>query len=208
MSQKNSHDAKRTARERAAAMRQEQHRHDRRHRFLIVGGTTVTLALVAAVVIYALVKESSDTVASDVQTSENLARDHVQQPATVTEMPPVGGKHSEIVQNCGIYRSPVKNENAIHSLEHGAVWITYQPDLPNDQVAQLWSLAKGKSHILLSPYPGQPVPVVTSAWGKQLRLTGSDDPKLAKFIKEYVNGPQTPEPGAPCSGGIGSPQDD
>lgn len=208
MSQKNSHEAKQSARERAASMREEERRRDRNRRFLLIGGTTLAVVLVAGVAGWAVIQERESAVIAEVQTFENLSRDHVPEPAVASEMPPVGGKHSQIVQNCGIYPSAVNNENAIHSLEHGAVWITYQPDLPSDQVAQLSGLAKGKSHVLVSPYPGQPVPVVASAWGKQVRLTGSDDPRLAKFIKEYVNGPQTPEPGAPCSGGTGSPQDD
>jgi hypothetical protein len=43
-------------------------------------------------------------------------------------------------------------------------------------------------------------PVVASAWGKQLRLKSVDDPKLQEFIRAYRKGPQTPEPGAPCTG--------
>jgi hypothetical protein len=56
--------------------------------------------------------------------------------------------------------------------------------------------------MVLSPYPGLPAPVVASAWGKQLKLTGADDPRLAAFIREYRQGPQTPEPGAACTGGL------
>jgi hypothetical protein len=140
-----------------------------------------------------------------VQTFANLSRNHVDGPITYPQVPPVGGEHNPVWMNCGIYDKPVPNENAVHSLEHGAVWITYQPDLPQAAVEQLRGLVRGHSHVLLSPYDGLPATVVASAWGVQLRATGADDPELAKFVATYENGPQTPEPGAPCSGAKGVP---
>jgi hypothetical protein len=140
-----------------------------------------------------------------IQTFTNLSRDHVDGPVTYPQVPPVGGPHNPVWMNCGIYDKPIPNENAVHSLEHGAVWITYLPDLPEAAVEQLRGLVRGHDHALLSPYPGLPAPVVASAWGVQLRATGADDPRLAKFVATYENGPQTPEPGAVCSGAKGVP---
>jgi hypothetical protein len=122
------------------------------------------------------------------------------------QSPPAGGPHNPVWQNCGYYDQPVRDENAVHSLEHGAVWITYSPDLPQDQVTELQNIAQGQSYILVSPYPGLDSPVVASAWGKQVALDGTGDPDLESFIKAYRLGPQTPEPGAVCTGGTGATQ--
>jgi hypothetical protein len=135
----------------------------------------------------------------------NLSRDHTKEPVDYPQSPPVGGPHSPIWQNCGFYSKPVRDENAVHSMEHGAVWITYSPDLPKDQVEKIKSLTL-KNYVLVSPYPGLPAPVVASAWGKQLRLNSANDPRLGQFVNTYRLGPQNPEPGAPCSGGVGSPE--
>jgi hypothetical protein len=59
--------------------------------------------------------------------------------------------------------------------------------------------------VLASPYEGLDAPVVASAWGKQVGLDGADDPDLESFIGAYLQGPQTPEPGAACTGGVGDP---
>jgi predicted small secreted protein len=135
----------------------------------------------------------------------NLSRDHTKEPVDYPQSPPVGGPHNPIWQNCGFYSKPVRDENAVHSMEHGAVWITYAPDLPKDRVEKIKSLTQ-KSYVLASPYPGLPAPLVASAWGKQLRLNSTNDPRLEQFVRAYRQGPQTPEPGAPCRGGVGSPE--
>jgi hypothetical protein len=135
----------------------------------------------------------------------NLSRDHSEAPQQYAQTPPAGGVHSAAWQNCGIYDQPVRNENAVHSLEHGAVWLTYRPDLPAAAVESLRSLMRGHSHVLLSPYPDLPQPIVATAWGLQLPIQDASDPRLPAFISRYEKGPQTPEPGAVCTGGTGTP---
>ena len=80
------------------------------------------------------------------------------------------------------------------------VWITYEPDLPQDQKDELRQIVESPDCLLASPYPDLPTPVVASAWGKQLQLQSVDEPGLQQFIQAYRKGPQTPEPGASCTG--------
>lgn len=130
---------------------------------------------------------------------------HVAGPIAYKESPPMGGPHNVVWQNCNIYDAPIHNEHAVHSLEHGAVWITYRQDLPADQVQHLQALASD-DFMLLSPYPGLGHAVVASAWNHQLTFDRADDPALPAFIAEYKNNPATtPEFGAACAGGTGAP---
>jgi hypothetical protein len=62
-----------------------------------------------------------------------------------------------------------------------------------------------ETYAVLSPYPGLDAPVVASAWGAQMKLTGVDDKGLDKFIEKYWQSPDAPEPGAPCTGGVDGP---
>jgi len=140
-----------------------------------------------------------------IQTYSGLTNQHTTAPVHYAQNPPVGGDHNPVWLNCGIYDQPVPNENAVHSLEHGTVWITYQPALPSADVDKLRQLVRGRTFVILSPYDGLPAPVVASAWGLQLYLTGADDARLPRFLNKYVQGPQTPELGALCSGGMGNP---
>jgi hypothetical protein len=140
-----------------------------------------------------------------VQTYTGLSFEHTTAPVKYAQNPPVGGDHNPVWLNCGIYDQPVPNENAVHSLEHGAVWVTYQPSLPSAAVEQLRQLVRGREFVILSPYDNLPAPVVASAWGVQLQLTGADDTRLSRFLKKYVLGPQTREMGGVCTGGLGNP---
>jgi hypothetical protein len=129
-------------------------------------------------------------------------------PIPYDRLPPPGGPHAPVWANCGVYAQPVPVEMAVHSLEHGAVWITYRPDLPPPAVLTLQALARGETHVLVSPWgplPPLPSAVVASAWGFQLLVDDASDPRLAEFVRRYLNGPLAPEPGAPCRGGAGTP---
>lgn len=140
-----------------------------------------------------------------VQSFPGLSNLHVNTRVSYAQTPPVGGEHNPVWLNCGIYDQPVRNENAVHSLEHGAVWITYDPALDPAQVEILREVTRGGTHRLLSPFAGLPAPVVISSWGYQLQLESANDPRLLQFVAQFEQGPTTPELGATCAGGIGSP---
>ncbi len=145
-----------------------------------------------------------DSVATDVTTFPVPATKHVVGTVNYPQTPPVGGDHDGQWLNCGIYDAPVASELAVHALEHGAVWVTYDPALSAADVQSLRDQMPS-SYIVLSPYDGLDAPVVASAWGVQLKLDSVDDPRLKTFLDVYRQGNQTPEPGAACDGGVGTP---
>ncbi|MDQ3823193.1 MAG: DUF3105 domain-containing protein [Actinomycetota bacterium] len=131
---------------------------------------------------------------------------HTRQPVRYAESPPVGGAHAPVWQNCGFYSAPVAKENAVHSLEHGAVWITYRPGLAKERRDELASLAERHTYVLVSPYPALPTAVVVSSWGRQLRVASPADARLERFVRAYRLSADAPESGGPCTGGKGSAQ--
>lgn len=169
---------------------------------IIVSFTTLGTAACSSSATSTLINPTAER---GVQIFTGLARNHVDTPVSYPQSPPVGGDHSAVWQNCGIYNTPVKNENAVHSLEHGAVWLAYRPDLSADEIETIRALARTHTHVLVTPYEGLKEPVVATAWGTQLRLDSVTDARLARFVATYEEGPQTPEPGATCSGALGKP---
>ena len=175
--------------------------------YIIIGLiAAVFVAGFAALVIVDARQKAASGPPSGVKTYDvGPAGQHTEGDVDYAQSPPVGGEHNPVWQNCGFYTEPIRDENAVHSLEHGAVWITYRPGLPQDEMERLRDWAQSNSYVLVSPYPDQDSPVVASAWGKQLTLESAMDPDLLQFVNAYSQGPQTPEPGAACTGGIGNP---
>ena len=173
----------------------------------VAGAVIAAIAVAVALVIGGTVaqqdaaREAAARPIEGVQTYPDLSRNHVPN-ATFAQEPGVGGDHSPQWTTCAVYTAPVEEARAVHSLEHGAVWIADRPDLPADQVQRLTSLVQGKPYVLLSPYPGLDAPVKATAWGLQLATEDASDSRLAAFVAKYANGPQTPEKGASCTGGV------
>ncbi|MFC8429610.1 DUF3105 domain-containing protein [Streptomyces sp. NPDC057253] len=140
------------------------------------------------------------------KTWSKLSQTHVDTKVEYPMTPPVGGNHSSVWQNCNgdVYTQPLQNENAVHALEHGAVWITYNDEAADADVKALADKVARTPYTLMSPYADQSSPITLSAWGHQLNVAKHSDPRVAEFLDKYVQGAQTPEPGAACTGGKSS----
>ncbi|HKH09558.1 MAG TPA: DUF3105 domain-containing protein [Rubrobacter sp.] len=171
--------------------------------YIIVGAiiAAFVVGFIALVVIDSR-QQSGSTPPGGVKTYDvGPAGKHTEGDVDYAQTPPAGGEHNPVWQNEGFYDAPVRDENAVHTMEHGAVWITYAPDLPQDQKDEIREMVEGQTCMLASPHADLPSPIVASAWGKQLTLESADDPDLEQFIRAYRQGPQTPEPNASCTGG-------
>lgn len=173
---------------------------------MVAGGLVLAVMIALAVVIIVDVnQQAASGEPAGTQTIDVPGAQHTTEAVDYPENPPVGGNHDPAWQNCGSYPDPVKDENAVHTLEHGAVWISYAPGLPGEQLQTIRDLAGGQTYILASPKEGLSSPIVATAWGKQLQIENANDPELEQFVRAFRQGPQTPEPGAACTGGVGSP---
>ena len=173
----------------------------------LAGGILVAAALSAIGLWWAPKLPFARSVApAGVRTFAVADRTHVRGSVEYAQTPPVGGPHASVWQNCGFYERPIRNENAVHSLEHGAVWIAYRPSLAAEERQILRRIADEQTYVLVSPYPGLTRPVVASAWGRQLALASVHDARLDRFLRAYRLDARAPEAGGPCTGGKGDPR--
>ncbi|MGH3242932.1 MAG: DUF3105 domain-containing protein [Spirillospora sp.] len=171
------------------------------------------IGVVAAVAIGYAFMQSRPSSAEDsasisgLVTKKDLGRDHTTSAVSYADSPPMGGNHDPAWQNCNgrVYDKELRNENAVHSLEHGAVWITYRPGLAAPQLEALKAKVTSTDYTLLSPYPSLDAPIALTAWGKQVKIQDASDRRVDEFLRAFVKGPQTPEPGAACSGAKDTP---
>ncbi|MFE1290687.1 DUF3105 domain-containing protein [Streptomyces sp. NPDC058751] len=208
--------------DRIEELRRAERARERRNRFLVIAASTVVVAgLVAGGV--AIARSQSDSgkkdAASDAKQASGhfvtgadgvktwkgtLGRNHVTRTVSYPMEPPVGGDHNQVWMNCNgdVYTKAVNPMNAVHSLEHGAVWVTYNGKASEADVKALAAKVGKTPYTLMSPVEDQKDPIMLSAWGKQRAVTGADDKNVDAFLAEFVQGKQTPEPGAACTNGL------
>ena len=86
---------------------------------------------------------------------EGLGNKHVEGPVSYPQTPPNAGDHNQLPQTCAVYDAPIAPEHAVHSLEHGAVWVTYNDSVSEADIEQLRSQVEGDPYRLMSPVPEQ-----------------------------------------------------
>lgn len=178
--------------------------------------TVVVVVFAAAIIVYAVTRPKSHNNAtsylnelSDAKSISGVVfkqepnRNHITSGTVQYDTtPPIGGNHSPYWADCSgtVYPNAIASENAVHSLEHGAVWITYKPGLAKSEVDQLAKLVNGQDRMLMSPYPGLSSNISLQSWGYQLKVSSASDPRIQQFIDALRYNPKTtPEYGAGCS---------
>ncbi|MCW2598599.1 MAG: hypothetical protein JWM02_428 [Frankiales bacterium] len=176
-------------------------------------GCVALVAALGGIVAYAVANQGigdksslkyAQSQVSGIQNTSGLARQHVA--GTVSypnkaDTPPNGGNHNVNPESCQVYTQPIANENAVHSLEHGAVWVTYNPTTASAaDIATLKTLVNGNPYRMLSPYPGLKSPISLQAWGERVLVKKASDPRVKRFLDLFTSGPQAPELGSPCTG--------
>jgi hypothetical protein len=212
---KQSRTNRKSARAGAAPVKPPERRRLDRRLLGVAGGAGLLLVVglaIAALTVAAMAGGGAKKIPSGTDVFTEDDHTHVSTPVRYDHNPPAGGAHNPTPVNCGVYSEQVPNENAVHSLEHGAVWITYQPTLSASDVSSLRRLVTSnyvgtQRYVILSPYQGLPAPVVASAWGAQLKVQTASDSRLAEFIHYYAGGGQGGEPGGECTGGVGTPDE-
>lgn len=129
-------------------------------------------------------------------------QEHVTTPVTYTESPPIGGPHDPEWADCTgtVYSVSIRRENAVHSMEHGATWITYEPSkISSRDLATLTTLVQGRSGLMLSPYARLTSPISVQSWDHQLFVDSAADKRIQQFVDfmTFEDG-FYPEVGASC----------
>jgi hypothetical protein len=177
----------------------------------LIAGAVAVVVFAAAVITYAAVqvhkanayKANSPSDISGLQTYKYAAgQQHVSTPVDYKQSPPVGGPHDPYWADCTgtVYTVDIRHENAVHSEEHGAVWVTYNPQkVSKADIATLAKLVENQPGRLMSPYAGLDSPISIQSWNHQLKVTKASDPRLKEFADFFTTNPDYyPEIGASC----------
>lgn len=127
----------------------------------------------------------------------DLGANHINQGERVTTYnsnPPTSGPHWSTPQTCDFYTEEVPDEAVVHSLEHGAIWVTYKDKSLEGSMKSLFE--KESAKVLISPRSANDSLVAVASWGRLLKLDEFDEDQIIDFIGSNRN--NSPEPLAPC----------
>ncbi len=206
-------------RARIEEMRRAEQSRERRNRMLTIGISTVIVLSLVGFGSYLFINEQNkqdkqDAAAEEAKNADikglqefdakKLGRNHVTKAVTYPQTPPVGGDHNQAWMNCNgdVYAKAIPDMNAVHSLEHGAVWVTYNKQAKDADIKALEEKVKATPYSLMSPVDTQKGALMLTAWGKQVTVDSAKDPRVASFFAKFVQGEQTPELGAACTNGL------
>lgn len=120
------------------------------------------------------------------QFSSTGVGEHRTGPQTYDSVPPVAGPHDPDPYPCGVYDAQIPDENFVHTLEHGAVAVAFDPTLDPEDIATIESIvSEYDSHTLSEPYPGMPEPIAVVSWSRMMRLETLDEDAVRAYIEEF-----------------------
>lgn len=113
--------------------------------------------------------------------------------------PPTAGPHTGNSARAGFYEQEVGFGPLVHSLEHGAVVIYYDPQQITPEAREsLRAFAQQHTgawrSVIVMPHPGEPdAAYELTAWEKRLKLQEYDARAVRAFVAEYIGrGPENP----------------
>lgn len=131
------------------------------------------------------------------QTHPILGRNHIADGSTASynSNPPTSGDHYANPASVRFYDQELPDEQLVHNLEHGHIWIAYKPGLPEAVIKTLRKLSGG--NVVATPRSKNDTDIAAAAWGRLDKFNldnGAFDPQRIKdFVSRYQNqGPENP----------------
>lgn len=173
----------------------------RRALVIRIGWITTVLIVIGLSVLVALnLNEPRPPELDQIESFASLGVDHLAPGAPTPEYnsdPPTSGPHDSIPAACGIYRQPVPDRSMLHSMEHGAMVISYDPGLTSARRDQIEDIGRSiGDEVIVAPRPGLNATIVLTGWTKLLTLEEIDERAIRGFDAEVSN--LSPEAAASC----------
>lgn len=147
----------------------------------------LTLFVFIGIILLASGQESKNNLPLAGESTPEIGRNHVPrgQMEDVNDPPTNGDHYGDGVAGPGIHDNEVEDGLMVHSLEHGAVALNYDPEkLDENQINKLKeifdNMFRGKK--MMMPRIGMSAPVIMVSWGQMLKLEDIDEDKMLEFM--------------------------
>jgi hypothetical protein len=175
--------------------KESQQKDSQNQRFIMIGGIAVAVIIFVAIVFY----RYNNTPLSDIDVNsipdqsvayESQGRDHIE----VTDLhdpynsnPPTSGPHAAALRTA-VYDRTLPDENLIHNLEHGHIWLSYR-DREDTEAIELFERLQSQfpSSVIVTYRPANDSRLAVAAWTRLLKLEEADEEQILAFIARYFD---------------------
>jgi hypothetical protein len=114
-------------------------------------------------------------------------RGHTNDPVVYESTPPTTGDHSLSAAPCGVHGTQIPDELFVHSLEHGAVGVLYDPQqVEVDTIRDIEAkVGEFDDRTISAPYAGTETPITLTSWTKLMRLDSYDEDTVDEYIDAF-----------------------
>lgn len=105
--------------------------------------------------------------------------------------PPTSGYHYAEPAPWGVKEAELPDEQVVHNLEHGGIWISYK-NIDDQTKASLEKLTSSQTKMIMTPRAKDDSPIVIASWGRVQKFQSYDEKALLAFIDANRN--KSPEP--------------
>lgn len=183
------------AKSRTRQRRQERQSTDRTRNYIVGGIAAITLVVIVGIVL--IVRNNQ---LPEVDLAENpddsttypiIGQEHIPVGSPRPDYnsnPPTSGPHYASPLRAGIYHQPPPDENLVHNLEHGHIWLSYR-DADDTETIDLITAIQSDfpNWVVVSYRPQNDDRLVAASWGRLLPLEEPDQDAILAFITRHRN---------------------
>jgi hypothetical protein len=114
-------------------------------------------------------------------------RGHTNDPVVYESIPPTTGDHSLSAAPCGVHGTQIPDGLFVHSLEHGAVGVLYDPQqVEVDTIRDIEAkVGEFDDRTISAPYAGTETPITLTSWTRLMRLDSYDEDTVDEYIDAF-----------------------
>jgi hypothetical protein len=179
----------------------KQQQQSQNQQMMVIAGIVAVAIIIAAIAFYS--RQQSPLADVDLSAVPDASveyptqgRDHIEvgdPHDPYNSNPPTSGPHASPLRT-DTYTRQYPDENLIHNLEHGHIWLSYQDEGDSETIDLLRSIqSQFPSSVIVTFRPNNDARIAVAAWQRLLKLEEPDENQIMAFISRYRD--KAPESG-------------
>lgn len=162
---------------------------------ILIGGSLFGVVIIGLAFFVSQLSSLNPSLPSEIQYLPIQAGGHLnpgEKPPRYNSNPPTSGVHDAQPANWGVYFTAIPDQNVVHNLEHGGIWLSYRDATDAETAEKLQGIAQRYgAQMIVTHRPADTSRIAVAAWGALMKLDSVDTDKIASFVARFrFKGPE------------------